>query len=53
LANLTHGTEGTRPGDIPIYQSTRFNLAINMKAPNALGLTIPSALLAQADEVIE
>jgi len=53
LANLTLGTEGTRPGDIPIYQSTRFNLAINMKAANTLGLTIPPALLALADQVIE
>jgi putative tryptophan/tyrosine transport system substrate-binding protein len=45
--------DGTKPGDIPIYQATRFQLMINLKAANALGLTLPRSLLLLADEVIE
>ena len=45
--------DGAKPGDIPIYQATKFQLIINLKTANALGLTLPRSLLVLADEVIE
>jgi putative ABC transport system substrate-binding protein len=53
VAAASLSPHGTKPGDIPVEQPTKFEFIVNLTSAKALGLTIPESFLARADEMIE